>query len=277
MTDIKSMKLYTHVGRIYRELGELGKTFEDPLSVYDLAPFDQLHYHGTDALDVALAMIGVGEKQNWLEIGSGIGGPARYLANCSEAHITALELQPDQHELALSLTERCGLETRVEHVCGDFLAFEREPGSYDAIVSWLALYHIPERTRLLEKCHRLLAPSGRFYTEDLTARGDIDEAQRSLLERDLYAITLRHINDYRQDLENAGFEVEHCLSMSSDWAEFARVRLAAYRADRSRHLRVHGEAAVTAMTDFYTAVNRHFQSGKLGGLRLCAYKREVAA
>ncbi len=256
MTDIKSMKLYRHVERIYRELGELGKTIEDPLNVYELAPFDQLHYHGTDALDVALAMLGIDQQQNWLEIGSGLGGPARYLATCSEAHVTALELQPDQHELALDLTARCGLEDRVEHVCGDFLQFEREAGSFDAIVSWLALYHIPERARLLEKCHRLLAPSGCFYTEDLTARGDIDDGQRSLLERDLYAITLRHIN--------------------ADWAEFVRVRLAAYRADRARHLRVHGEAAVTAMTDFYSAVNRHFQSGKLGGIRLCARKLEVA-
>ena len=68
---------------------------------------------------------------------------------------------------------------------------------------------------------------------------------------------------------------ELCRTMSSEWAEFVRVRLAAYRADRGRHLRVHGEAAVTALTDFYSTVNRHFQSGKLGGLRLCARKPGV--
>ena len=275
MSDIKSMKLYTHVGRIFRELGELGKMVEDPLSVDELSAFDQLHYHGTQALDVAMAMIGVDGQQRWLEIGSGLGGPARYLAAYSDAHVTALELQPDQHEVASSLTARCGLEDRVEHVCGNFLGFERAPASFEAIVSWLALYHIPERPRLLENCHRLLVPGGRFYTEDLTARGDIEDAQRKLLERDLYAITLRRIDEYQQDLVNAGFEVEVCTSMSSSWAEFVRVRLAAYRADRARHLRVHGEAAVNAMTEFYSAVNRHFQSAKLGGLRLCARKPEV--
>ena len=277
MTDIKSVKLYTHVGRIYRELGELGKTVEAPLSVDELSAFDQLHYHGTQALDVAMAMIGVDGQQRWLEVGSGLGGPARYLAAYSDLHVTALELQPDQHEVACSLTARCGLGGRVEHVCGNFLEFERAPGSFDAIVSWLALYHIPERPRLLENCHALLAPGGCFYTEDLTARGDIEDAQRKLLERDLYAITLRRIDQYQQDLENAGFAVELCKSMSSDWAEFVRVRLAAFRADRARHLRVHGEAAVNAMTDFYSAVNRHFQSGKLGGLRLCARKLEDSA
>lgn len=275
MSDIKSMKLYTHVGRIYRELGEMGKMAEDPLTVDELSAFDQLHYHGTQALDVAMAMIGIDGQQRWLEIGSGLGGPARYLAAYSDARVTALELQPDQHEVACSLTERCGLSQRVEHVCGDFLEFERASASFEAIVSWLALYHIPDRPRLLLNCHRLLVPGGRFYTEDLTARGDLDDDQRKLLERELYAITLRRIDQYQRDLEKAGFEVELCTSMSSNWAEFVRVRLAAYRADRARHLRVHGEAAVNAMTEFYSAVNRHFQSGKLGGLRLCARKPET--
>ena len=276
MTEIKSMKLYTNVERIYRELGELGKTVDDPLSVDELCAFDQLHYHGTQALDVAMAIIGIDAQPRWLEIGSGLGGPARYLAAYGDVHVTALELQADQHEVARSLTARCGLDARVDHVCGDFLDFDGAPGSFDAIVSWLALYHIPERPRLLEKCHRLLPPGGCFYTEDLTARGDIEDAQLKLLERDLYAITLRRIDQYRQDLENAGFVVELCKTMSAEWAEFVRVRLAAYRADRGRHLRVHGEAAVTALTDFYSAVNRHFQSGKLGGLRLCARKPGVA-
>ncbi len=275
MTDITSMKLYTHVGRIFRELGELGKTVDDPLSVDELSAFDQLHYHGTQALDVAMAMIGIDGRQRWLEIGSGLGGPARYLAAYSDARVTALELQPEQHEVAHSLTARCGLADRVEHVCGDFLELERPAASFEAIVSWLALYHIPERARLLLNCHRLLVPGGRFYTEDLSARGDIADAQRKLLERDLYAITLRRIDQYQRDLEKAGFEVELCTSMSSNWAEFVRVRLAAYRADRAPQLRVHGEATVNAMTEFYLAVNRHFQSGKLGGLRLCARKPEA--
>ncbi len=275
MSDAEPIKLYRHVQRIYRELGELGKTVDDPLNVDELSAFDQLHYHGTQALDIAMAMIGVDGKTRWLEIGSGLGGPARYIATYSDAHITALELLPDQHEVARDLTMRCNLEGRVEHLCGDFLEFDRTPGSFDAIVSWLSLFHIPERTALLEKSYELLAPGGCFYVEDLSARGDISPAQMKELQRDLHAVTLRHIDHYRQDLEAAGFVVEICKSMSSDWAEFVRIRLANYRTERARHLRVHGEATVNALTDFYSAVNRHFQSGKLGGLRVCARKPET--
>ena len=277
MSAIKSMKLYTHVGRIYRELAELGKLADDPLSVDELAAFDQLHYHGTDALDVALALIGGDGQQRWLEIGSGFGGPARYLATYGDVRVTALELQPELHEVAVDLTARCGLGDRVEHVCADFLDFEAPEGSYDAIVSWLSLYHIKYRPLLLEKCWQLLAPGGSFYTEDLIARGEIGETLRAELERDLYAITLRRFDEYRREVENAGFEVDLCNNMSADWAEFVRVRMARYRSARGRNLRVHGEATVNAMSDYYHAVNRHFQSGKLGGLRLCARKPESVA
>ena len=70
------MKLYTHVERIDNELVELGRCPDDPLGVDELSALDQLHYHGTAALDVALEIIGSGPGQHWLEIGSGIGGPA---------------------------------------------------------------------------------------------------------------------------------------------------------------------------------------------------------
>ena len=274
MSDIKSMKLYTHVERIDNELAELGKNPGDPISVDELSAFDQLHYHGTEALDFALGMIGSGADQHWLEIGSGIGGPARYLAHQGGIQITALELQPDQNDLAAQLTRRCGIDAQVEHACGDFLEYDFDGQQYDAVVSWLALYHIPERTKLLSKCHALLKPGGRFYTEDLCSIGEIGQAQMVDLERDLYAITLPSMEAYGHDLEAASFVVEACEDMTADWAQFTRERLAAYRADRTRNLRVHGEATVDALEDFYSAVDHQFQSGKLGGLRLCAIRQE---
>jgi cyclopropane fatty-acyl-phospholipid synthase-like methyltransferase len=272
--DIKSMKLYTHVERIDNELAELGRAPTDRLTVDELSAFDQLHYHGTEALDSALQMVAANPDQHWLEIGSGIGGPARYLAHRGGIRVTALELQEDQNDLAAQLSKRCGIDSSVVHVCGNFLDHDFGEQKFDAVVSWLALYHIPERPRLLELCHALLKPGAYFYTEDLCSLGEIEAAQLADLERDLYAITLPRIDGYREDLENAGFEVLHCDDMSADWAEFTRVRLAAYRAEHSRHVRVHGEATVQALDDFYSAVDHHFGSGKLGGLRLCAKRRD---
>ena len=272
--NIKSMKLYTHVERIGNELAELGIDADAPLDVDTLSALDQLHYHGTTALDYALQRLGAGPGQHWLEVGSGIGGPARYLAHCRGLRVTAVELQRDQHELAMRLTRRCGLESLVDHVCADFLDFDCAGQTWNVIVSWLALYHIPQRPRLLQRCHGLLQPGGYFYTEDLCSREAIDPVQWRELERDLYAITLPTREQYCNDLQNAGFEVEECTDMSADWAGFTHARLGAFRAERERHLRVHGEATVQALDDFYSAVDHHFGSGKLGGLRLCARKRD---
>ena len=274
MNNIKSMKLYTHVERIENELAELRHTRGDELTVDELSAFDQLHYHGTEALDHALQRLAAAPAQHWLEIGSGIGGPARYLAQQGQLQMTALELQPDQNELAIQLSRRCNMSSRVDHRCGDFLNYDFSGQRFDAIVSWLALYHIPERPLLLERCHELLKPGGWFYTEDLCSLATMDATQLADLERDLYAITLPRIDAYRRDLENAGFEVEDCDDVSAAWSEFTHVRLAAWRAERARHERVHGEATVQALDDFYSAVDHHFGSGKLGGLRLCARRRD---
>lgn len=274
MQDIKSMKLYTHVERIDNELAELGYGPADALGVDELSTFDQLHYHGTDAIDLALHMLGAEAGQHWLEIGSGIGGPARYLAHRGGVQVTALELQPDQHDLAARLTRRCGMHRQIRHLCGNFLDYDFGASRFDAVVSWLALYHIPERPRLLRRCHDLLQADGYFYTEDLYAIGDVDPQQRAALARDLYAVTLPGFDEYQQGLADAGFDIEQCEDMTADWAEFTHARLADYRAERARHRRVHGAATVQALDDFYSAVDDHFQSGKLGGIRVCARRRE---
>lgn len=115
------MRLYDQVERILNELRELGIDEDAPLSVEDLTPFDQYHYHGVEAVDEAAKLMGAVQGTEILEIGSGIGGPARHMANRIGCAITALELQPDLNRLADDLTRRCGLSDRVTHVCANFL------------------------------------------------------------------------------------------------------------------------------------------------------------
>ncbi len=59
--DIKSMKLYHHVDRVVNELRELGKDETGPLLVDELTAFDQLHYHGTEAVDEAIRAANIAE------------------------------------------------------------------------------------------------------------------------------------------------------------------------------------------------------------------------
>ena len=76
-SELKTMPLYRDVDRIYNELRAAGLYRQEKFSVADLTSFDQYHYHGTDAVDVAIADLGINAESRVLEIGSGIGGPAR--------------------------------------------------------------------------------------------------------------------------------------------------------------------------------------------------------
>ncbi len=158
--ELKSMPLYRDVDRIYAELAAAGLDNDDKLVASDLAAFDQYHYHGTDAVDVAIASLDIQSDDCVLEIGSGIGGPARHIANTTGAKVVALELQPDLNKTARDLTRRCGLSERIEHVCGDVLEYSPGDLQFDVIVSWLAFFHIEQRQELLARCKNYLKPSG---------------------------------------------------------------------------------------------------------------------
>ena len=272
-TQIKSMKLYTHIDRVLNELAELGKDDNTPLSAAEISSFDQLHYHGTAAVDQAIEMMGINQQSKVLEIGSGFGGPARHIAEKSRANVTAVELQPDQNALAAELTRRCNLSDRIHHVAGDFLSYPWNGHQFDNIVSWLAIFHIPDRGRLLDISHNLLSDCGLFFTEDMYCRNPMEEWETTELRTGMYAAYLPDMTKYQQDFLDAGFEILRCDEMSDDWTNFTTDRLNYYRATKDRHIRVHDEATFLAMEEFYDLVNRHFRSGKLGGVRILARKR----
>ena len=271
-TDIKSMKLYNHVDRIFNELRELGKTDSEPLLVEELTNFDQLHYYGTEAVDFSIKELGINSNMSILEIGSGIGGPARHIANKTGATVIALELQPDQNKLASDLTERCGLTNKVIHVCGDFLDQNWHGKKFDAIVSWLTLYHIFEHKILLKKCFDILNPGGFFYVEDLISLRTFTDDELSELLIEIYGNHFSDYHTYKSDIEKTGFNLIACHDMSFEWAKFTRNRIESYNKQKGRHLRVHGKDIVNSLNSFYTFIDRYFSSGKLGGIRIIAQK-----
>ncbi|PPR44422.1 MAG: Glycine/sarcosine/dimethylglycine N-methyltransferase [Alphaproteobacteria bacterium MarineAlpha5_Bin8] len=270
--NIKSMKLYNDVDRVYNELKEIGKNDSDSLQVNELTSFDQLHYHGTYALDYAIKKIGINSNMLILEIGSGIGGPARYIANKTGASVVALELQSDQHKVAMDLTERCGLAKKVEHICGDFITYNWQGKKFDAIVSWLTLYHIVEHNVLLKNCFNYLKSGGFFYAEDLFSRKQFSEEELYEISKEMYGNYLPDLETYKSEIERSGLKLIDYQDMSEIWAKFTHERNLSYISKKDRHLRVHGKKIYENMNMFYAFMDRCFSQGKLGGIRITAKK-----
>ena len=270
--NIKSMKLYNNVDRIFNELREIGKSTSSTLLVEDLTKFDQLHYHGTDAIDIFIEKLEINEKTKILDVGSGIGGPARYIANKTGAEITAIELQSDQNNLAKDLTKKCGLSNKVNHICGDILDYDFKNQTFDAVVSWLTLYHIANHEILLKKLFDLLNPNGFFYTEDITSRINLSDADRKEIKKEIYGIHLPYFDNYISNLEQNGFKLIFSEDMSSSWTDFTKERIKKYNSEKERNIRVHGKEVYESLNSFYNFVGQYFSNGKLGGIRVIAKK-----
>lgn len=267
---MKTMKLYDQVERIDNELDALGLGADAPLKVEDLTAFDQYHYLGTSAVDHAIEALGIGASSRVLEIGSGIGGPARYVAQRTGAHVLALELQPDLHRTAESLTRRCGLAGRISQRCGNILDGAPQGSPFDAILSFLVFLHIEDRDRLFDVCRQSLKPDGSMYIEDFVLRQVPSAEERHSLEVKVLCPYLPDAETYQKHLREAGFEIEDFDDMTESWRDFTADRLQAFRENRNRNLKIHGEAITDGLDDFYATVAGLFERGVLGGARILA-------
>jgi cyclopropane fatty-acyl-phospholipid synthase-like methyltransferase len=265
---IADMPLYTHLDRIERGLAAQGVAAGAAIRPEQLFALDQWHYHGTEAVADAVRTLGLTAASHVLDIGAGVGGPARFLAHTVGCHVTALELQPELHALGVELTQRTGLANKVTHLQGDALTHPLP--TVDAVMSFLALVHIPERPRLFARLAAALRPGGGLYIEDLCQHGPLSPQDHEALRTIVHANTLTSLDSYASDLRTAGFTDVAATDLTPDWAPFANERLAAWRANRTAYAAIHGDGAWAAQELFYATIARLYQGGGLGGARLVA-------
>lgn len=269
-SDLRAVPLYTHVDRVARGLAARGIGPTDAIPPAELFALDQWHYHGTDAIRAASAFLGLGPASRVLDMGSGIGGPARFLAHTTGCHVTALELQPELHRVGLDLTRRSGLADRVTHVCGDALEQPIPPQAFDAVISFLAIVHISHRPALMKRVYDALRAGGRCYIEDLACRAPFTPPDLEDLRGVVHGVSVTSIEDYAGDLRQAGLSDVVATDLTEDWAPYAAQRLADWRRDRETYSAVHGHEAWEAQELFYTVIDRLYRSGSLAGVRLTA-------
>ncbi len=260
MATIAAMPLYTNLDRISRGLAAVGIGPHDPIPPESLFALDQWHYHGTEAIQAAGEQLRLGPASHVLDVGAGIGGPARYLAYKFGCRVTALELQSSLNEIGVDLTRRSGLADRVTHICGDALTTPLPDRTFDAVVSWLAVLHIPDRPSLCARLARALRPGGACWIEDLCMRAPFSADDLRDLREVVFGITVTSIEDYANDFRAAGFVDVATTDLTGDWAPYAAERLEAWRKNRDAYARTHGEGrlrrAGEILRDHRTSVSK---------------------
>jgi len=119
----------------------------DALTVDALAPADHFHGGGKAATDRLARLAGIRPGMHVLDVGGGLGGPARTLATYG-AHVTVVDVTESFVRTGAALTARLGLADRVEHRVGDALALDVPAASFDLVWTQNSGMSIPDKERL---------------------------------------------------------------------------------------------------------------------------------
>src|SRR5215831_12107085 len=153
---------------ILAALKEAGKDI-DRLSPDDLAPVDEFH-GGQRPATVRLAeLVGFTGTERVLDVGSGLGGPSRYLAWHHGCRVSGVDLTAEFVRVAEMLTRLTGLVGQVDYRQGNALDLPFDDMSFDVVWSQNAAMTIADRDRLYSEMRRVLKPRGKLALQEVAA------------------------------------------------------------------------------------------------------------
>ena len=144
----------------------------DRLTPEDLAPADEFHIGGRQATIDFVAEFEPAADTQWLDLGSGLGGPSRYVAQQYKCRVTGVDLSEEYVEVAGSLAERVGLGGKISYRQANALALPFEENSFDGVYMQHVGMNIADKAKLFHEVHRVLKPGGVFALYDVMGGND---------------------------------------------------------------------------------------------------------
>jgi ubiquinone/menaquinone biosynthesis C-methylase UbiE len=202
-------------------------------------------------------LLGIGAGAEVLEVGSGSGGPALYLAAQRGCRVTGVDLNEHGVRNAAALARKQGLAQEVRFEAVDAsrpLPFD--DGSFDAIISNDAMCHIVDRPAVLRDWYRLLKPGGRaLFTDAMVVTGVVSHqelATRSSI--GFYLFVPPGVNETM--LREAGFTVRAVRDVTANAAEVAGRWMGARQRHREALVAREGQANFDGLQRFLGCVER---------------------
>ena len=179
----------------------------DALTVDELAPADQFHSGGKSATQRLARLAALRSGMRVLDVGGGLGGPARTLAAEFGCRVTVVDLTESYVRAGAALTERLGLGGRVSHRVGDALSLDAGAEAFDVVWSQNSGMNIPEKERLYAGFARVLRPGGLLAQQEPMA-GPVQPVVFPVMwAPDARSSFLRAPAEMRRMIEAAGFSV----------------------------------------------------------------------
>jgi SAM-dependent methyltransferase len=132
----------------------------DALTLDDLAPMDQFHAGGKGATERLAQLADLQPDTRVLDVGGGLGGPARTLAMQFGCRVTSIDLTTSYVQAAQILTARLGLDKRVTHQTGNALQLPFDDGMFDVVWTQNSGMNIAAKEQLYKGFYRVLGAGG---------------------------------------------------------------------------------------------------------------------
>ena len=137
------------------------------LTPQQLGTLDQFHTRGLAATAELARLAGITADMAVLDVGSGVGGPARFLAATYGCRVAGVDLSEPFVDAARYLTERTGQSTQVSFQTGSALELPFDAGRFNVVLLQHVAMNISDRVRLYREIRRVLKSGGRFATFDV--------------------------------------------------------------------------------------------------------------
>jgi ubiquinone/menaquinone biosynthesis C-methylase UbiE len=201
-----------HYGRGRLEeliLGAVAREGKDPenLTAVDLAAVDEFHVGGLEATQELAKHMELRAGLRLLDVGSGIGGPARYFAAEHGCKVTGIDLTEEFVRVAGSLTKRTKLDALVEFRQASALELPFDANTFDGAYMIHVGMNIADKAGIFREVRRVLKPAGLFTIFDIVraAEGAIKYPVPWALSEETSFVG--NVKDYRDALQNAGFHL----------------------------------------------------------------------
>ena len=191
------------------------------IGIYD-SQEDSIFIASRRTVERIASKLNINARTRVIDLGSGFGGAARFLARTYGCHVTALNLSEVENRRNREINKAQGLDHLIDVIDGSFEDAPLPDSTVDIVWSQDAILHSGDRKTVIEEAARMLKPGGHFiFTDPMMT----DDCSKTVLQPILDRIHLESLGSpgfYREPPRRFGMEEiefeEHTQQMTNHYA-----------------------------------------------------------
>jgi ubiquinone/menaquinone biosynthesis C-methylase UbiE len=187
-----------------------------PITVDALAPVDHFHGRGVAATRELVELLKPQAGERLLDIGSGLGGPARWIAAKFACHVTGVDLTAEFCTAAEALSAATGMTDKVTIINGSALNLPVPDNGFDRAYSQNVVMNIEDKPRFYRESFPALRPGGVLALSNICAGAGGDPYYPMMWAETPATSFLATPDETRQQVVEAGFEIVSFRDTTAD-------------------------------------------------------------